>query len=173
MAGVLNDTGPSQVCGTRPPARTWANFYIIYNSDDASLKHILKGCPLLCHQYVPSHRVILDFPKKSTRVFHSIPSVLKHKEDLQMCVHSQHLKRHCQEKENGPSSHYYYYCYVTFALFCITGTLKNRHHEQKEERDLRCIRGAIVWTPGLSITFLLKRKQEKKHTKPNMWVSQS
>lgn len=21
MAGVLNDTGPSQVCGTRPPAR--------------------------------------------------------------------------------------------------------------------------------------------------------
>lgn len=33
-------------------------FYIIYNSYDESFKHILKGCPFLCHQYVPSHLII-------------------------------------------------------------------------------------------------------------------
>lgn len=77
-----------------------------------------------------------------------------------MHVHSEHLKRYYQEKENWPSSHYYY-CHATLALFRNTGTLENRHSEQKEERDLRCVRGAIVWTLGFSITFLLKRKQKK------------
>lgn len=111
-------------------SRRWAKFYVIYNSDNESLKHILKGCLLLRTSMCPPISLYLDFPKRSTCVFDIILSVLKHEKDLRMRVHSEHLKRHRQEKRTGPLP----VIIITATRHLSCFVLKNRHHGQKEER---------------------------------------
>lgn len=155
MAGFSNDTGTSQVCRTEclpVRVRSFTLFITV-------MMKVFKVPSLLPTNMYPHILLYLYFMKRSIFVFKIILTVIKHKKDFQMHVHSEAFKKTLPwEGEPQPSFHYYYNYYKILALFHVRGILKNHYDKQKEERHLRCIRGAIVWTLWLSITFLLKRK---------------